>query len=173
MTNKINILILFIIFICFQNLSKLFSGELIFDGHIKYELLKKFDINKNEIVRYYQSTQSWTSNAGVMGVNECITKQIINANNETLFRDTTCQSEDNEGKVFYRVGKSLRGGDGAFLDQTKFVSGEGRWKLLEGKTCLLAYSTISGNSIEGYLTSKMVCEVPENIFNGIKNYKND
>ena len=41
-----------------------------------------------------------------------------NENNETLFRDTTCKSEDNEGKVFYRVGKSLRGGDGAFLDQT-------------------------------------------------------
>ena len=173
MTNKINILILFIIFICFQNLSKLFSGELIFDGHIKYELLKKFDINKNEIVRYYQSTQSWTSNVEVMGINKCITKQIINQKNETLFRDTTCKSEDNEGKVFYRVGKSLRGGDGAFLDQTKFVSGEGRWKLLEGKTCLLAYSTISGDSIEGYLTSKMICEIPKNIFTRIKNYKND
>ena len=97
----------------------------------------------------------------------------INQKNETLFRDTTCKSEDNEGKVFYRVGKSLRGGDGAFLDQTKFVSGEGRWKLLEGKSCLLAYSTISGDSIEGYLTSKMICEIPMNIFNRIKNYKND
>ena len=73
-------------------------------------MLKNFDINKNKIVRDYQSTQSWTSNAGVMGINKCITKQIINANNETLFRDTTCQSEDNEGKVFYRVGNSLRGG---------------------------------------------------------------
>ena len=173
MLNKINILVILIIFIWFQNLSKLFSDELVFDGHIKYELLKKFDINKSEIVRYYKSTQSWTSNAGVMGINKCITKQIVNENNETLFRDTTCESKDNEGKFFYRVGKSLRGGDGAFLDQTKFVSGEGRWKLLEGKTCLLAYSTISGDSIEGYLTSKMICEIPENIFNRIKNYKNE
>ena len=78
MINKINISVIVIVFIWFQNLTKLYSNELIFDGHIKYELLKKFEIKKNEIVRYYQSTQSWISNVEVMGVNKCITKQIIN-----------------------------------------------------------------------------------------------
>ena len=49
MSNIINILVILIVFIFFQNLSRLYSSELIFDGHIKYELLKKFDINKNEL----------------------------------------------------------------------------------------------------------------------------
>ena len=48
MRNKINILVIVIVFIWFQNLSKLYSSELIFDGHIKYELLNR-KILSNEL----------------------------------------------------------------------------------------------------------------------------
>ena len=157
--------LLFKIIIFFLVTGKVFTAELLYDVY-GIQKFTTFELGDERKFLTYNNESIVLSNLGVNGVNEC--RGIIEVISGKSSSNVMCKYIEENGDYNYTQFYNERGDIQEFgVQKFQFVYGTGRWEKLVGLWCKGAGSALP----EGKYMWKGKCELPDDLFNEVKNYK--